>query len=114
MIIEKGNKIHIVYRALYENSTRRHFVGEINAVDGTCCRIEGYEFVYDSKTTMYVRKPEKRITIIDVAESGYIVNMIRPDINIDEITYRYKSEMGLVATDNKSFTLNINEFGSKS
>jgi len=114
MIIEKGEKIHIMYRALYENSTRRHFLGEVLAAEGSICRLEGYVFVYDQKTTEFIRKPEKRVTIIDVSESGYIANMIDQAVNLGNVNYKYAQGVGLIATDNKSFSLNINEFGSKS
>jgi hypothetical protein len=114
MIIEKGNKVHVVYRALFENSTRRHFLGEVLAVDRAVCRIEGYAFVYDRKTTMFEKKTEKRTTILDLGESGYIVNLVDSNVDLDRVSYDYQREVGLVATDGKAFVLNINEFGSKS
>ena len=113
MIVEVGDKVHIIYRALYEKSTRRHFLGEIVAADRALCRIEGFAFVYDQKTESYVKKLGKRTTIVDLGESGYIVNMIASDVNLDSVFYRYQSEMGLVATDGKNFLLDINEFGLK-
>jgi hypothetical protein len=112
-MIEKGEKIHIMYRALYENSTRRHFLGEVQAAEGPVCRLEGFVFVYDRKTTEFIRKPEKRITIIDISESGYIANIIDQEVNLDNVTYKYAQGVGLIATDSKGFSLNINEFGSK-
>jgi hypothetical protein len=84
------------------------------AANGAVCRLEGFVFVYDSKSTMFVRKPEKRVTIVDLGDSGYIVNMVNSDVNINSVCYKYTSDNGLVATDNKSFILNINEFGVKS
>ncbi|MGI1679404.1 MAG: hypothetical protein K6L75_11765 [Cellvibrionaceae bacterium] len=114
MIIATGEKVHIVYRALYENSTRRHFLGEIIAVEGALCRLEGYAFVYDKKSTMYVKKPDSRMTIVDLGESGYIVNVVNSDVILSEVNYKYLRDFGLVATDDKSFVLNINEFGVKS
>ena len=114
MIIRKGEKIHIMYRALFENSIRRHFLGEVLAAEGPVCRVEGFVFVYDQKTTQFVRKPEKRVTIIDATQSGYIVNIIDREVNLDNVIYKYAQGVGLIATDNKSFSLNINEFGAKS
>lgn len=114
MIIEKGNKVHIIYRALYENSTRRHFLGEVQASEGLACRLEGYVFVYDKISSMYVRKPEKRTTIIDLAESGYIVNIISQEVILENVVYKYLQEVGLTATDGMDFSLNINEFSAKS
>lgn len=114
MIIDVGEKVHVIYRANYESSVRRHFIGKILAADGALCRIEGYVFVRDPKTDVYTRKPEKRVTIIDLAESGYIVNVIDPDVDLDNVSYKYLENVGLAATDGKRFALNINEFGGKS
>ena len=63
---------------------------------------------------MIVRRPERRTTILDLGESGYIVNLISREVDLDNITYRYVRDVGLVATDDQGFTLNINEFGAKS
>ncbi len=114
MIINVGEKVHVMYRSLYEKSTRRHFIGEITAVQHAFCRLEGYVFIYDEKKTEFVKKPELRTTIIDAAESGLIVNLIDASVEVKEVYYKYVSGQGLVATDGKTFTLDINEFGSKS
>jgi hypothetical protein len=114
MIVEKGNKIHIMYRALFESSTRRHFIGEVMAVEGCVCRMEGYAFVYDPKTTMFEKKMDRRMTVIDLAESGYVVNILDPSVNVGNVAYEYKRDTGLIAVDGERFVLNINEFGSKS
>jgi len=114
MIVEVGEKVHVVYRALYEGSNRRHFMGEVKSVYGTVCRLVGKVFVYDPKSTMFVKKDEIRTTIIDLAESGYIVNIINRDVEIDKVMYKYESGAGLILTDGKGYLLNINEFGSKS
>lgn len=113
MIIAKGEKVHFTYRALYENSTRRHFLGEVVAADGAVCRLLGYAFVYYPKVGTFQRKPETRTTIVDLAESGYIVNVISPDVDLNSVVYRYERGIGLIATDDKGFELNINEFGTK-
>jgi hypothetical protein len=114
MFIEVGEKFHVMYRSLYEKSTRRHFIGKVTAVKDALCRLEGYVFIYDDKKTEFIKKPEIRTTIIDLAESGYIVNAIVPEVMLDEICYKYAQEVGLIATDMKGFVLNVNEFGSKS
>ncbi len=114
MLIDKGTKLHIVYRALYEDSTRRHFLGEVMECDGVVCLLQGYAFVHDTKLGTYKRKPEKRKTVIDLAESGYVVNIIDSNVEIDEVSYKYLQSAGMVATDGKNFSLDINEFGQRS
>ena len=114
MVIEKGNKVHVIYRALYDSSTRRHFLGEVVAAEGALCRLEGYVFVLDPESDLYKKKPEKRITIIDLAESGYIVNVLDQNVVLADVAYKYLENIGRVATDGKGFVLDINEFGPKS
>ena len=114
MIIQKNEKIHVVYRALYEGSTRRHVIGEVTEAEGSVCRIYGYVFIYDTNATEFVRKQNKRTTVIDLAESGYIVNIVPNDVDLDGVIYRYLGGEGAVLTDGKNFQLNINEFTSRS
>ena len=54
------------------------------------------------------------MTIISLGDSGYIVNIIPSSVQIPHVVYKYLPDIGLVATDNQSFVLNINEFGDKS
>lgn len=114
MIIEPGDKVHIVYRAFYENSVRRHFIGEVMAAKDSLCRLRGFAFVRDPKSEMYQKKPDRRMTIIDLAESGYIVNIIDSRVDLGQVTYRYLDNKGLAAVDDQGFVLDINEFGPKS
>ena len=114
MFIEVGEKLHVVYRSLYDKSTRRHFLGEVFKAEGALCRLAGYWFIYDDKKTEFFKKEELRITIIDVAESGYIVNVVDPDVVLENVQYHYLPNIGLAATDGRDFVLNINEFGFRS
>jgi hypothetical protein len=103
-----------VYRALYEKSNRRHFLGEVQKADGTACRLVGNVFVYDPKSTMFVKKTDTRTTIIDLAASGYVVNVISRDVELSKMFYKYDTTTGLILTDGKGYSLNINEFGLRS
>jgi hypothetical protein len=38
-------------------------------------RIEGYAFIFDNTSGRYIRRPEKRIRIIGLADSGNIINV---------------------------------------
>lgn len=39
MIIERGEKVHIITRRLFESDLRRHFVGEVLDSEGSVARI---------------------------------------------------------------------------
>lgn len=114
MIINKGEKIHVIYRALYEDSARCHFLGEVQFAEGAICRALGYMFVYDKNKSEFLKKPDKRISIIDLADIGCIATILNSEVKLENVVYTYAKNVGLIATDHKNFTLNINEFSARS
>lgn len=113
MVINLGEKLHVIYRALYENSTRQHFIGEVTSYENGLARLDGYVFVYEVKTDDFLRKEDVRTTFVNVGENGYIINVIPTQTNLEEISYKYQSPAGLVVTDDKKFRLDISEFTFK-
>ena len=110
MIINKGEKVHIIRRRNFIDDLRRHFLGEVKEVDGTVVRLEGSTFIFDSSRGEFFQKAQKRTTIINLGDSGIIVTIIPVDMNIEQLVYK-RVEGKLVVTDGKSFSLDINEFG---
>ncbi len=111
MVINKGEKVHIIRRRNCADDPRRHFLGEVKEVEGQVPRLDGYVFVFDTSKNEYMKKVQKRTTIIDLGDSGYVVNIIPFDINIEQLFYE-NDERTLIVTNGKSFSLNINEFGT--
>ena len=112
MILEQGEKVHIILRRNFEGDLRRHFIGEIVAANDTLARVAGYAFVLDNTTGQFGRRPERRIRIFGFAESGNIINVLPLNTDIEGCLYKQSPEGKLVVTDGKNFTLDINEFGS--
>ena len=112
MILEKGEKVHLMARRLFEKDLRRHFVGEVIEVSGDLARMEGYVYVLDSMTNEYTRRRTKRIRLIGLAAPGNIINVLPPDADLEKVRYAEGPEGGLVVTDDKTFTLDVNEFGA--
>jgi hypothetical protein len=108
--INIDENVHEMYRALYDNSVRLRFLGKVTASDGSICRVEGYVFIYDQKADDFVEKQKARTTIIDLSDSGYVVNILDTTIELDHVIYKYVSVEGIIVTDNKAFSLNINEY----
>ena len=110
MIINSGEKLHVVIRRNFDGDLRRHFIGEVVALTGSIVRLLGYTVIFDKTKNVFVKSREIRATIMDLAESGYIVNCIPEDVNIADLIYKYDNEKKLIMTDEKSYTLDINEF----
>jgi hypothetical protein len=112
MIIEPGEKIHIITRRYYEADIKRHFLGVVLAVEGAVVRVEGYVFVLEEFSNKYVKRQDKRIRIFGLADGMHIINVIHPNADIEHVRYSVKDNR-LTITDGETFSLDINEFGSK-
>lgn len=110
MIVEIGEKIHIMARRRFEQDIRRHFVGTVLTSDGSVVRTEGYTFVFDANKDNYDKRPEERTRIFDLSDSGYVVNIIPKETVLEKVIYKL-SDRRLVVTDEKTFSLDVNEFG---
>lgn len=111
MLIEVGEKVQVIIRRTFETDLRRHFIGEITAVEGSCARVQGFFMVFDRNKNSFIKKMSQRLTILDLSSSGYWVNIMPKDVNISDLIYTYDNNKNLILTDEKSFKLDINEFG---
>ena len=111
-LIENGEKVHVVVRRTFETDLRRHLLGEIKMTNGSIARIDGYFMIFDKSKNTFIKKPSQRTTIMDLSSSDYWVNMIPKEVKREDLKYKYDSSNKLILTDDKSFELDINEFGA--
>ncbi len=112
MLVKPGEKVHVVTRRQFEDDVHGHFVGEIMLINGTAARLQGYAFIFDTADNQFTKKPEVRTTIVDLAESGYIVNIIPHEVHVDDLTYTVSRKKRLILSDGKDFELDIHELGA--
>ena len=113
MLLNIGEKVHIVIRRAFEGDLRRHFVGEIMDASDTAIRVKGYSFIFDEGIGKFQRKPEIRIRIFSLIDARIIINIISPSSEIEKVTYSLSKDNNYVVTDGGHFQLDINEFGVK-
>ena len=112
MIVNKGDKLHIISRRLFEGDLRRHFAGEVVEVSGDLAQLAGYAYIFNPNTNEYVRMPERRQRIIGLGSAGVIINMLPREIKLEDLVYLVNREKRLVVTDLAGYSLDINEFGA--
>ena len=110
MLLDIGEKVHVIERRMFESNVRRHFFGVVDRVDATAIRVTGYVFVYDSGMSGYVRGAELRTRIIPLATTGFVVNIAPAETDVEKVRYVEKNGR-LIVTDDGPFSLDINEFG---
>ena len=109
MVLEQGERLHIIERRYFSDDLRRHFVGEIlDCTEWVVC-LKGYAWVFDAMTGQFVRKPERRERIFSLFDR-LTINVIPPQVDLDAVKYVIDPHRGLVVTDGKLFFLEITEF----
>jgi len=112
MVLQQGEKVHVITRRLFEGDIRRHFVGEVQDASDSAARLCGYVFVFDVGRSQFIKRPERRVRIIGLADSGSIINVIPAEVDLNAVFYQISEENHTVFTDGKSFSLDINEFSA--
>jgi hypothetical protein len=109
MILDIGEKVHIIERRLFADDLRRHLVGEITRCTGNTIRLKAYIWVFH-QLKGFVRKPEKRERVLYLSDR-LTINVIPREVKLEEIQYVNDPKKGLYVSDGKQFNLEINEFG---
>ncbi len=109
-----GEIVHVIARRSFDGDLRRHFVGRIVAAEGLSVRLEGYVFAFDiSHKELFVKLDEERTRILNLGDSGLIVNVLPRETDVEKVHYVQEADGKLVVTDGKAFSLCMQEFGGR-
>lgn len=113
MVIQVGEKVHIVTRRLFEGDLRRHFAGIVEEVSEPLIRVSGHVFVFDEGANEFVRRDEERHRLFSTADSGHIINILPETTDMTKLRYEINRQGQRILTDGGSFSLNISEFSAR-
>ena len=111
MLIQIGEKVHVITRRLFEGDLRRHFVGIVTGADGSALRLSGFAFVFDDSLNDFLRQDERRERVFGLTDAGLVINVLPANANLDTMHYTSDDERRRILTDGETFSFNINEFG---
>jgi hypothetical protein len=106
-IISTGEKVHVIHRQFFQGDVRRHFVGTVEACDGSLVRLKGYLFAADTKLNKFVKQGILRTRIISLASESLLINVLPKEVNVERITYNYTSGGQVTVTDGGDWHLDI-------
>lgn len=109
-IVAIGDKLHVMTRRNFEQDVRRHFVGEVTAIDRNLTALHGHAFVFNGSLNEYRRLPEARTRILSLADAAHIVNLVPRETDIEIVHYK-TIDKRVVVTDGQGFLLPVEEFG---
>lgn len=109
MILQKGEKIHVVHRRQFEREPHRHFVGVVDFYDHGLARATGYIFTVDSVKFVFYRREELRTRIISLYSGDVLINVIPPSVDLKKIVYKQEKKSVRV-TDESGWHMDISDF----
>lgn len=113
MVIQVGEKVHIISRRLFEEDLRRHFAGQVTAVSESMMRLKGYVFVFDESLNDFVRQADLRERLSGIADAGLVINLLPSNADLALVRYATNDKGQRILTDGETFTLDISEFGPR-
>jgi hypothetical protein len=109
MILQQGEKIHVIHRRNFEKDHHRHFIGTVESYEGGVARVNGHVYTVDPVKFAYVRRPELRTRIISLISGDLLVNILPPSVVLEKITYK-QEKSAVRVTDGSEWHLDISEF----
>jgi hypothetical protein len=110
MVLEPGEKIHVIIRRAFREDIIRHFIGEVRDVTQAVVRAEGYVFLRDTDTNLFARKQDTQVRVLSLVNDANIITVLPATTCLEKLTYRFSEKKRMVLTDGESFTMDFNEF----
>jgi hypothetical protein len=109
MILQKGEKIHVIHRRTLDKEPHRHFVGVVDAYENGIARVTGHIFAVDSVKFVFFRRPEVRTRIISLHAGDVLVNIVPPSVDLEKVIYKQEKK-SLRVTDGSGWHMDISDF----
>jgi len=108
MLIEKGEKLLIAHRRLYEKDAERFFIGDVGAYENGVVRVNGYTWIHDVPHGKLVRKDDKRCKLISLSSDGFISYVLPAHLDIETLRIE-QHKQHLLLMDGNNFTMDISD-----
>jgi len=108
MLIEKGDKLLVAHRRLYERDTERFFIGAVECYEQGLARVSGYTWLHDVAHGKLVRKDEKRCKIIPLSSGDFISYILPIHLDVENLRMEQRKQH-LLLTDGNNFIMDISE-----
>ena len=111
MILQKGEKVHIIHQRHFEKDPHRHFLGVVDNYENGIARVTGHIFTVDSVKFVFFRRPEPRTRIVSL-HSGELINVLPPTVVLEKVIYKQDKKFVRI-TDESGWHMDISDFAWK-
>jgi hypothetical protein len=109
MVLERGDKLLIVHRKLFEGDATRFFAGRVEAYGDGLARVAGHTWTWDPYSREILRKEGLRRKIIALGSGTFIVYQLDPDTHMEGIAFRCETDGSIWITDGGRLSLDISD-----
>ena len=109
MILQKGEKIHVIHRRHFEKDPHRHFIGVVDTYENGLARVTGHIFTVDAAKYVFFRRPELRTRIVALNSGDVIVNVVPQSVDLEKVVYKQEKKSVRV-TDGSDWHMDISDF----
>ena len=108
MILQKGEKIHIIHRRHFEKDPHRHFLGVVDAYENGLARVTGHIYTVDNVKFNFYRRPDQRTRIVALNSGDLLINIVPSSVDLDKVVYRQEKKSVRV-TDGGEWFMDISD-----
>jgi hypothetical protein len=108
MILQKGEKVHVIHRRHYEKDRHRHFIGVVDEYQDGVARVTGHVYTVDTGKFSFFKREEIRTRLVSVISGDVLVNIIPARVQLEKIVY--KQEKKAVRVTDGDWYLDLSEY----
>jgi hypothetical protein len=109
MILQKGEKIHVIHRRHFDKDPHRHFLGVVDDYENGLARVTGHIFTVDTVKFTFFRRPDQRTRIVALQSGDLLINILPPSVNLEKVIYKPEKKSVRV-TDGSDWYMDISDF----
>ena len=107
MILQVGEKVHVLVRRRFDSDVRRQLVGEVVAANDTLVRLRSFTFSFEPAFNLYTRSESAREQLVSLIDGLNLVTVLPAEVELGKLEFRLDGNR-TVLTDG-AFTLEVEE-----
>ena len=108
-MLNKGDKVLVMYRRLYKKDLSRFFVGTVLEYDLGLAKVEGYTHAEVTELGKFIKKGDSRIKILPLVAGTIIVYELPATVKVENIEFVFSASGALVAVDKANWSMDLSE-----
>jgi hypothetical protein len=107
MILQVGEKVHVLVRRRFESDVRRQLVGEVVAAGESLVRLRSFTYSFEPAFNLYSRSARAREQLVSLVDALNLITVIPAEVDLEKLEFRLEGNQ-TVLTDGH-FSVQVEE-----